>query len=138
MLGLSALLGFLGKDLAMDLGTANSLLYTHKDGIVLNEPSVVAVETRTNKVLAVGKEAKEFLGRTPDRINAIRPLKDGVIADFEITPGNDRLFHPQGDHRHADNQTADCHLCAYRHHPGEKRAVIESALGAGAREVHLG
>ncbi len=69
----------------MDLGTANTLLYTGRDGIVLNEPSVVALDARTAKVLAVGTEAKEFLGRTPEKIRAVRPLKDGVIADFEVT-----------------------------------------------------
>ncbi len=82
---LRRLFGFLGKDLAMDLGTANTLLYTRAEGIVLNEPSVVALETDRNTVLAVGREAKEFLGRTPKRIRAIRPMKDGVIADFEVT-----------------------------------------------------
>ena len=82
---LRKLFGFLGKDLAMDLGTANTLLFTRADGIVLNEPSVVAIETERNSVLAVGREAKEYLGRTPQRIRAIRPMKDGVIADFEVT-----------------------------------------------------
>ena len=81
----SKLFGFLGKNLAMDLGTANTLLYSPKDGIVLNEPSVVALDIRNDSILAVGREAKEYLGRTPDRIRAVRPLKDGVIADFEVT-----------------------------------------------------
>ena len=81
----NGLFGFLGKDLAMDLGTANSLLYTVREGIVLNEPSVVAMDVRENKIIAVGRDAKEYLGRTPERIKAIRPMKDGVIADFEIT-----------------------------------------------------
>ena len=82
---LKRLLGLLGKDLAMDLGTANTLLYTPKDGIVLNEPSVVAMDAKNGSIIAVGKEAKDFLGRTPERIKAIRPMKDGVIADFEVT-----------------------------------------------------
>ncbi len=79
------IMSFFGKDLAMDLGTANTLLYTPKDGIILNEPSVVALDARDESVIAVGKEAKEYLGRTPDKIKAIRPMKDGVIADFEVT-----------------------------------------------------
>jgi len=82
---LKRLFSFMSKDLAMDLGTANTLIYTSKDGIVLNEPSVVALDSRSGNVLAVGREAKEFLGRTPQSIRAIRPLKDGVIADFEVT-----------------------------------------------------
>ncbi len=81
----SKLFRFLGQDLAMDLGTANTLLYTAAQGIMLNEPSVVAIDVRSGELIAVGSEAKEFLGRTPDRIRAIRPMKDGVIADFEVT-----------------------------------------------------
>ena len=69
----------------MDLGTANTLLYTRTHGIVINEPSVVAIDVQKNAVLAVGAGAKEFLGRTPQRIRAIRPMKDGVIADFDVT-----------------------------------------------------
>jgi len=79
------LFNFLSKDLAMDLGTANTLLYTKNNGIVLNEPSVVALDAERGHVLAVGREAKEFLGRTPKRIQAVRPMRDGVIADFEVT-----------------------------------------------------
>ena len=73
------------KDIGIDLGTANVLIYVKGQGIVLNEPSVVAIDSETRKPLAVGREAHEMLGRTPGRVNAIRPLKDGVIADFEIT-----------------------------------------------------
>ena len=76
---------FLTQDIAMDLGTANTLLYTRKHGIFINEPSVVAVDAVSRKVLAVGAAAKEYLGRTPQNICAIRPMKDGVIADFDIT-----------------------------------------------------
>ena len=79
------LFGFFSKNLAMDLGTANTLLYSPKEGIILNEPSVVALDVRNDSILAVGREAKEYLGRTPERIRAVRPLKDGVIADFEVT-----------------------------------------------------
>ncbi|MDO9463390.1 MAG: rod shape-determining protein, partial [Deltaproteobacteria bacterium] len=79
------LFGFLSKDAAMDLGTANTLIYMPGEGIVLNEPSVVAINKDTDQVIAVGREAKEYLGRTPQKIRAVRPMKDGVIADFEIT-----------------------------------------------------
>ncbi len=131
------LFGFLGKSLAMDLGTANTLLYTPKDGIVLNQPSVVALDARSERVLAVGSEAKEFLGRTPDKIRAIRPLKDGVIADFEVTRamityflkeviGGYKLFKPKLVIGVPSGITGV-----------EKRAVIESGLQSGAREVLL-
>ena len=81
----SYLTGFGGRDMAVDLGTANTLVYVRGRGIVLSEPSVVAIDTRTREVHAVGIEAKRMLGRTPGTISAIRPLKDGVIADFEVT-----------------------------------------------------
>src|SRR6266508_3025709 len=77
--------GFGGRDMAVDLGTANTLVYVRGRGIVLSEPSVVAIDQRTGEVHAVGVEAKRMLGRTPGTISAIRPLKDGVIADFEVT-----------------------------------------------------
>ena len=91
---IDSLLGWLSNDLAIDLGTANTLVYVKGKGIVLREPSVVAVrkDARTNKVLAVGKEAKMMLGRTPGNIIAIRPIKDGVIADFEVTEAMLRYF----------------------------------------------
>ena len=76
---------FLGRDMAIDLGTANTLVYVRGKGIVLNEPSVVAIDRDTNKVLAVGSEAKQMLGRTPGNIVAIRPMKDGVISDYEVS-----------------------------------------------------
>ena len=79
------LTGFGGRDMAVDLGTANTLVYVRGRGIVLSEPSVVAVDSRNGEVHAVGIEAKRMLGRTPGTISAIRPLKDGVIADFEVT-----------------------------------------------------
>src|SRR5574344_3014628 len=75
----------LSKDIGIDLGTANVLIFIKGQGIVLNEPSIVAIDTETKKVIAVGTEANEMLGRTPGKIKAIRPMKDGVIADFEIT-----------------------------------------------------
>src|SRR5205807_10579916 len=79
------LTGFLGRDMAVDLGTAKTLVYVGGRGIVLNEPSVVAVNTSTGAILAVGADAKRMIGRTPMHIKAVRPLKDGVIADFDIT-----------------------------------------------------
>jgi len=82
---LSYLTGFGGRDMAVDLGTANTLVYVRGRGIVLSEPSVVAIDSRTAEVHAVGIEAKRMLGRTPGTIQAIRPLKDGVIADFDVT-----------------------------------------------------
>ena len=128
---------FLGKDLAMDLGTANTLLYTAAEGIVLNEPSVVAIESRTGQLVAVGKEAKEFLGRTPERIRAIRPMKDGVIADFEVTKEMIAYFIRKviTGFRLAKPKIVICVPTGITQ--VEKRAVIESALQAGAREVRL-
>ena len=75
----------LAKDMGIDLGTANVLIYLKGRGIVLNEPSIVVIETETKRVIAVGKEANEMLGRTPGKVKAIKPMKDGVIADFELT-----------------------------------------------------
>ena len=129
--------GFLGRDLAMDLGTANSLLYTEKDGIVLNEPSVVALDAKSGKIIAVGKEAKDFLGRTPDRIKAIRPLKDGVIADFEVTKEMIAFFIKKVI-RGLSLVKPRVVICVPTGITQvEKRAVIESGLQAGARDVKL-
>ena len=86
------MLGLLSNDIGIDLGTANTLVFAKDKGIVLREPSVVAVYTSTKKVCAVGSEAKKMLGRTPGNITAIRPMKDGVIADFEITEAMLRYF----------------------------------------------
>ncbi len=133
----SRLLGLLGKDLAMDLGTANTLLYTPHEGIVLNEPSVVAIDARSGQLVAVGKEAKEFLGRTPERIRAIRPMKDGVIADFEVTKEMIAYFIRKviTGFRLAKPKIVICVPTGITQ--VEKRAVIESAHQAGAREVRL-
>ncbi len=133
----SKLFGFLGKNLAMDLGTANTLLYSPKDGIVLNEPSVVALDIRNDSILAVGREAKEYLGRTPERIRAVRPLKDGVIADFEVTKAMIAYFIRKviTGMRIVKPRMVICVPAGITQ--VEKRAVIESALQAGAREVKL-
>src|SRR2546426_6101228 len=134
---LDSLMGFFSTDVAMDLGTANTLVYVRGRGIVLNEPSVVAVDKASGRVLAVGSEAKLMLGRTPDEINAIRPLKDGVIADFEVTEDLLREFvHKVQKHKFLVRPRII--ICV----PSgitevEKRAVIDSAVRAGAREVLL-
>ena len=124
------------RDMAVDLGTANTLVYVRGRGIVLSEPSVVAIDTSTGEVHAVGAEAKQMLGRTPSTINAMRPLKDGVIADFEITESMLRYFIKRA------NQSRFTHprvvVCVPSGVTGvEKRAVEEACLGAGAREAYL-
>src|SRR3989337_2152586 len=90
--GTEGVLGFLGRDMAVDLGTANTLVYVRGRGVVLNEPSVVAINTLTGAILAVGAEAKRMIGRTPSHIQAVRPLKDGVIAHFDVTEKMLRYF----------------------------------------------
>ena len=134
---LSRLLGMFSKHLAMDLGTANTLMYTRAAGIVLNEPSVVAVDVIKNKVLAVGREAKEYMGRTPQRIKAMRPMRDGVIADFEVTKDMIQFFIRkvlQGL-RIVKPTIVICVPSGITQ--VEKRAVVEAAHLAGAREVLL-
>jgi rod shape-determining protein MreB len=91
----SWLLGYFSNDIGIDLGTANTLVYVKDRGIVLREPSVVAIQQGSNRVLAVGEEAKRMLGRTPGNIIAIRPMKAGVIADFEVTEAMLRYFIPR-------------------------------------------
>ena len=128
---------FMSKSIAMDLGTANTLIYTQKDGVVLNEPSVVALDSRDGKVLAVGREAKEFLGRTPKKIVAIRPLKDGVIADFEVTNAMITFFIKKVI-RGMNLLKPKVVICVPTGITQvEKRAVIESGIHSGAREVKL-
>ncbi len=135
---------FLGKfsiDMGIDLGTANTLVCVQGRGIVLNEPSVVAVKKGTNKVLldgrAVGDTAKEMLGKTPGNIVAIRPLKDGVIADFEITEAMLRYFIHKVHDRTWGVRPRIVIAIPYGITPVEKRAVINSAERAGARKVYL-
>jgi rod shape-determining protein MreB len=130
-------LRFLSNDIAIDLGTANTLVYVKGEGIVLNEPSVVAVDKGTGDVLAVGVKAKEMLGRTPDRIVAVRPLKDGVIADFEKTEELLREFIKQvlKNWRLIRPRIMICVPSGITE--VERRAVEDSALRAGAREVFL-
>ena len=128
--------GFGGRDMAVDLGTANTLVYVRGRGIVLSEPSVVASDQRTGEVHAVGVEAKRMLGRTPGTISAIRPLKDGVIADFDVTEQMLRHFIQKvHQHRFAHPRVV---VCVPSGVTGvEKRAVEEATLSAGAREAHL-
>ncbi len=130
------LTGFGGRDMAVDLGTANTLVYVRGRGIVLSEPSVVAVDSTTGEVHAVGVEAKRMLGRTPGSITAIRPLKDGVIADFEVTEEMLRHFIQRVHHnRFAHPRVV---VCVPSGVTGvEKRAVEEACLSAGARQAYL-
>ncbi|MET8703192.1 MULTISPECIES: rod shape-determining protein [Kitasatospora] len=130
-------MSFIGRDLAIDLGTANTLVYVRGKGIVLNEPSVVAVNTNTGGILAVGSEAKKMIGRTPGNIVAIRPLKDGVIADFEITERMLRYFILKV-HRRRFLARPRVVVCVPSGITGvERRAVIEASLQAGCRQVHI-
>jgi rod shape-determining protein MreB len=134
------LLGFFSNDLAIDLGTANTLVYAKGRGIVSSEPSVVAVQTDNrgvDRVRSVGKEAKEMLGRTPGSIRAVRPLKDGVIADFEIAEAMLRYFIQRAHNRSTLLRPRIVISVPSGITEVEKRAVRESALSASAREVFL-
>ena len=130
------LFGFGGRDMAVDLGTANTLVYVRGRGIVLSEPSVVAVDSVSGEVHAVGVDAKRMLGRTPGNITAIRPLKDGVIADFDVTEEMLRHFIQQvHQSRFAHPRVV---VCVPSGVTGvEKRAVEEACLSAGARQAYL-
>ncbi len=137
---LNGFLGFFSSDLAIDLGTANTLVYVKGKGIVLSEPSVVAVRTDNrskNRVLAVGLEAKNMLGRTPGNIVAIRPMRDGVIADFEVTEAMLRHFIHKVHNRRSFVRPRIIIAVPSGITQVEKRAVRESAESAGAREVFL-
>lgn len=123
------------KDMGIDLGTANTLVFVKNKGIVVNEPSVVAINTLTHEVLSVGDEAKEMIGRTPGNIVAIRPMKDGVIADFDVTQAMLRYFINKTYSRGLFGPKPRIVICV----PSgvtevEKRAVVEAAIAAGAKE----
>jgi rod shape-determining protein MreB len=137
---LDRLLGLFSNDLAIDLGTANTLVFAKGRGVVSNEPSVVAVQTDergVDRVRAVGKEAKSMLGRTPGSIRAVRPLKDGVIADFEIAEAMLRYFIQRAHNRSTLLRPRIVISVPSGITEVEKRAVRESALSASAREVYL-
>ena len=128
---------FIGRDMAVDLGTANTLVYVRGRGIVLNEPSVVAINTHTGGILAVGAEAKRMIGRTPGSIVAIRPLKDGVIADFDTTERMLRYF-IQKVHRRRHLAKPRIVVCVPSGITGvEQRAVKDAGYAAGARKVYI-
>ena len=129
--------GFLGRDLAVDLGTANTLVYERGRGIVLNEPSVVAINQNTGGIVAVGAEAKRMVGRTPGNIVAIRPLKDGVIADFDTTERMLRYF-IQKVHKRRFLAKPRVVVCVPSGITGvEQRAVKDAGYAAGARKVYI-
>src|SRR4051812_33853479 len=135
------LLEWFSNDLAIDLGTANTLVFAKNRGIIINEPSVVAVHKNARgqtKIIAVGKEAKAMLGRTPGSIVAIRPIKDGVIADFEVTQSMLKYFISKSMGGRRSLVRPRIIICVpYGITQVEKRAVKESAQSAGAREVYL-
>src|SRR5438445_6275977 len=129
--------GCLGRDMAVDLGTANTLVYVRGRGIVLNEPSVVAVNTVTGAILAVGAEAKRMIGRTPSHIRAVLPLKDGLIADFDITEKMLRYFIQKVHHRRFLAKPRVV-VCVPSGITGvEQRAVEEATISAGARAAYI-
>jgi rod shape-determining protein MreB len=134
---LDFLFSLFSNDMGIDLGTANTLVYVKGQGIVLREPSVVAIDRETRRVLAIGAEAKRMLGRTPASIVAVRPLKNGVIADFEVTQEMIKYFI-----RKVHNRRSLLHPRVVIGIPSgitevERRAVQESAEQAGARQVYL-
>ena len=133
----SDILGWFSNDLAIDLGTATTLVYVRGRGIILNEPSVVAIEKKTEKVLAVGIDAKKMLGRTPGNISAIRPMKEGVIADFEMAEKMLRHFIEKAHNRRTFVRPRIIIGVPSRITQVEQRAVRDSAELAGAREVYL-
>ncbi len=126
-----------GKDMAVDLGTANTLVYVKGEGIVLNEPSVVAVNTVTNAIIAVGEEAKRMVGRTPAHIVAIRPLKDGVIADFDVTEKMLRYFIQKVHQRRSLARPRVVVAVPSGITGVEQRAVEEATIQAGARAAFI-
>ncbi|MBP9560240.1 MAG: rod shape-determining protein [Syntrophorhabdaceae bacterium] len=129
--------GFFSTHFAMDLGTANTLVYLKGEGIILNEPSVVAIENNTGKVIAVGREAKEYIGRTPQNISAIRPLKDGVIADFDVTKAMIKYFLNVARQNRKISKPKMVVGVPSGITQVEKKAVIDACIQVGIREVHL-
>ena len=135
---LSALLGLFAKDLGIDLGTANTLVYVRERGVVISEPSVVATDKRSGKVLAVGAEAKKMVGRTPANIVVVRPMADGVIADFETVESMLHYFIRKVHDQYPFTPRPRVIIGV----PSgvtevEKRAVQDAALNAGSREAYM-
>jgi len=127
----------LSKDIGIDLGTANVLIFIKGQGIVLNEPSIVAIDTETKKVIAVGKDANDMLGRTPGKVKAIRPMKDGVIADFEITEIMLNSFIKKIKGKRFLTRPRILICCPSNITPVEKNAIKEAAERTGARRVFI-
>ena len=127
----------LAKDIGIDLGTANVLIYIKGKGIVLNEPSVVVIETETKKVIAVGQEANEMLGRTPGKVKAVKPMKDGVIADFELTEIMLNSFIKKIKAKGSISRPRILICCPTNITPVEKNAIKEAAERTGARKVYI-
>jgi len=127
----------LAKDIGIDLGTANVLIYIKGKGIVLNEPSVVVIDTETKKVIAVGSEANEMLGRTPGKVKAIKPMKDGVIADFELTEIMLNTFIKKIKAHNHLSRPRILICCPTNITPVEKNAIKEAAERTGARKVYI-
>ncbi len=127
----------LAKDIGIDLGTANVLIYIKGRGIVLNEPSVVVIDTETRRVIAVGKEANEMLGRTPGKVKAVKPMKDGVIADFELTEIMLNAFVKKIKAKNLFSRPRILICCPTNITPVEKNAIREAAERTGARKVYI-
>ena len=127
----------LAKDIGIDLGTANVLIYIKGRGIVLNEPSVVVIDTETKRVIAVGQEANEMLGRTPGKVKAIKPMKDGVIADFELTEIMLNEFIKKAKARKVITRPKILICCPTNITQVEKNAIKEAAERTGARKVYI-
>lgn len=131
------LFGLFSTHMAMDLGTANTLIYMKGEGIILNEPSVVAVDNNTGKIIAVGKEAKDYIGRTPPHITPIRPLKDGVIADFDVTKAMIKHFLGMASKERDINKPKMVVGVPSGITQVEKKAVIDACYMAGIKDVFL-
>ncbi|HHZ20833.1 MAG TPA: rod shape-determining protein [Firmicutes bacterium] len=134
---INAVLGRFSRDMGIDLGTANTLVYVKGKGVVLQEPTVVALDRDTSEIIAVGKEAEQMVGRTPGNIIAVRPMKDGVIADFEVTEKMLRYFIGKANRRHGIFSPRVIIGVPSGVTEVEKRAVMDAGREAGAREVFL-
>ncbi|OPY68161.1 MAG: Rod shape-determining protein MreB [Syntrophorhabdaceae bacterium PtaU1.Bin034] len=134
---LFGLLSSFSTEFAMDLGTANTLIYMKGHGIVLNEPSVVAIETNTGKIIAVGRDAKEFIGKTPQQMSAIRPLKDGVIADFDVTKAMIKYFLTVVRQNNRVARPKMVVAVPSGITQVEKKAVFDACLQVGIHNIHL-